>query len=113
MRGRNPLQSAPPHAVEQALRRLGADLRVARLRRRMTLVETAQKIGTGVRAVADAEKGKASTGIVVYLGLLWAFGLLSDVGALADPARDVEGLRLARSREPSRASKGGGLDNDF
>jgi transcriptional regulator with XRE-family HTH domain len=58
MVARNKLQSAPPYQVEQALKRMGEDLRTARLRRNLTIAEVARKIGTGPRAVMNAEKGK-------------------------------------------------------
>jgi transcriptional regulator with XRE-family HTH domain len=41
---------------------LGGNLRTARLRRDLTINEAAEKIGTGSRAVSDAERGKPSTG---------------------------------------------------
>ena len=113
MSRRNALLGAPPHDVEAALRRLGANLRVARLRRRLTLAQIAEKIGTGVRAVMDAEKGKPSTSIGVYAALLWAMGMLPDLQRLADPATDVEGHALALHREGTRARAAKGLDNDF
>lgn len=109
----NALSSTPPHAVERALERLGANLRVARLRRGLTVKQVAEKIGTGVRAVADAEKGKPTTSIAVYAALLWVHGLLADFELLADPARDAEGLALAMRRERARARGRAGLDNDF
>ena len=59
MTARNKLLAAPPYPVEQMLKRLGADLRTARVRRNLTIEDMARKIGTGDRAVADAEKGKA------------------------------------------------------
>lgn len=113
MAAKNALVTAPPHALEQALERLGANLRLARVRRGLTLKQVAEKIGTGVRAVADAEKGKPTTSIAVYGALLWLFGLMAEFELLADPARDEEGQALARRREPTRARPGGGLDNDF
>ena len=113
MTARNTLLAAPPLDVALALKRLGTDLRVARVRRRLTLQEVADKIGTGVRAVADAEKGKPSTSIAVYAALLWIFGLLGGLELLADPATDAEGSALALSREPTRAKRGRGLDHDF
>ena len=60
MSTRNPLLTSPPFPVDQATKTLGANLRNARLRRNLSIQEVAQKIGTGPRAVADAEKGKAS-----------------------------------------------------
>ena len=113
MSARNPLLTAPPYPVEQALKRLGADLRTARLRRNLTIKEVAEKIGTGPRAVTDAEKGKPSTGVAVYVALLWAFDLLGQLSEVADPARDEEGQALALSRERSRARTTGELDDDF
>ncbi len=113
MTARNSLLVAPPHEVEQSLKRLGANLRIARLRRQLTLQDAADKIGTGVRAVADAEKGKASTSIAVYAALLWTLGLLREFEMLADPQVDEEGRSLALAREPTRARRGTGLDNDF
>jgi len=113
MAARNPLIAAPPYAVEQTLKRLGANLRTARVRRGLTVESVSKKIGTGYRAVADAEKGKPSTGIAVYAALLWAFDLLGQLDAVADPSRDAEGQALARSREPSRARRSKVMDNDF
>jgi transcriptional regulator with XRE-family HTH domain len=113
MSARNSLLAAPPYPVEQALKGLGANLRTARLKRNLTIAEVAKKIGTGSRAVADAEKGKPSTGIAVYVALLWVFDLLGQFAEVADPGKDEEGQILARSRERSRARSGGGMDNDF
>jgi hypothetical protein len=42
----------------------------AHLRSNLTFERVAQKIGTGLRAVMDAEKGMPTTGIVVYTALL-------------------------------------------
>ena len=61
MVAKNPLLEAPPYPVEQALKRLGENLRLARTRRKLTIEEVAEKIGTGPRAVMDAEKGRPST----------------------------------------------------
>lgn len=113
MTARNQLSQATPYPVERALKRLGGNLRVARIRRRTTIAEVAQKIGTGPRAVMDAEKGKASTGIGVYVALLWAYDLLQPLDELASPATDEEGRTLDAARGKTRARKSRDLDNDF
>lgn len=113
MVARNPLLTTPPFAIEKALKKLGAHLRTARIRRQLTLKEVAQKIGAGVRAVSDAEKGKPSTSVAVFTALLWTFDLLEDFERLADPAQDIEGQTLALSREGKRVRTGKGLNNDF
>jgi transcriptional regulator with XRE-family HTH domain len=113
MVARNGLLLAPPYPVEQTLKKFGRNLRTARLRRMQTIEEVAEKIGTGVRAVRDAENGKASTGIAVYTALLWLYDLLQPFEDLANPLKDQEGLARAAAKENVRARKSGGLDNDF
>ncbi len=85
----------------------------AGIRRKLTIEDVAGRIGTGPRAVMDAEKGKASTGIVVYAALLWLYDLLSPLEDIADPARDKEGLALEAVRRRKRVRKSAGLDNNF
>jgi hypothetical protein len=113
MVAKNNLLTAPPHQVEKALKELGANLRTARIRRKMPIGNVAKRIGTGPRAVMDAEKGKPSTGIVVYLALLWVYGLLGPVADLADPTKDKEGLARDPASRRVRARESGALDSDF
>jgi hypothetical protein len=115
MTARNTLFTAVPYPVEKAIKKLGSNLRIARLRRNQTIREVAEKIGTGTRAVRDAENGKASTGVAVYAALLWTFDFLPPFEDLADPRADEEGFALAgvgKSPHP-RARKSRGLSNDF
>jgi len=95
------------------LKLLGENLRTARIRRNLTIEDVAERIGTGPRPVMDAEKGKASTGIVVYAALLWLYDQLNQLEEVADPFKDKEGLSLARARERTRVRKSRGLANDF
>ena len=113
MAAKNLLIEAPPYEVERAIKLLGQNLRRARLRRNLTIEQVAQKIGTGQRAVMDAEKGKLTTGIAVYTALLWSYDLLRPMADLADPAGDSEGLTLARLTGRSRARVREDLDSDF
>ena len=113
MAARNKLLSAPPYPVEQGLKRLGENLRRARLRRNLTIQNVATRIGTGPRAVMDAEKGKPSTGIVVYAAALWVFDLLPQLEQLAEPLTDREGLALEAAKGRKRARTSHGLDNEF
>lgn len=113
MPAKNLLTKAPPYEVEQAIKLLGSNLRTARLRRNLTIEQVAEKIGTGPRAVMDAERGKLTTGIAVYSALLWAYDLLRPMADLADPASDSEGLTLEGLRGRRRARASEELDNDF
>ena len=113
MARKNILTGSPPYAVEQVLKRLGTNLRLARLRRNLTIEDVAEKIGTGRRAVMDAEKGKGSASAAVYIALLWAYDLLDQMNEVADPSFDEEGLSLSFSKDRARARAKEGLDNDF
>ncbi|MHB8622984.1 MAG: helix-turn-helix domain-containing protein [Sulfuricaulis sp.] len=104
---RNQLLEASPYPVERALKCLGDNLRTARIRRNYTIEEVAEKIGTGRRAVMDAEKGKPSTGTGVYAALLWVYDLLEPLEELASPIKDKQGLILAAAKEKKRAQERG------
>src|ERR1700722_16747464 len=105
MSKRNLLYSAPPFVIEQSLKKLGGRLKTARLRRNLTLDAAAEKIGTGIRAVRDAESGRASASIGTYWALLWAYDLLGAAENLASSASDIEGSALETRR--TRAGGGG------
>lgn len=113
MKARNTLLGAPPYQVEQALKKLGADLKTARLRRRLTTAEVGQKIGTSRFVVVNAEEGKPSTSAAVYAALLWTYGFIDRLADIIDPKSDQEGTRLALMREPARAHHSRKLNNDF
>lgn len=113
MVAKNQLLQAPPYAVAQTLTRLGENLRTARIRRSLTIEEVGQKIGTGRRAVMDAEKGKASTTIGVYAALLWAYDLLDPLHGVADPAKDEQGLTLLSATQKKRVRRRAEIDSDF
>jgi hypothetical protein len=85
------------------------------MRRNMTIADAAERIGTGPRAVMDAEKGKPTTGVVVYAALLWLYDQLDQLNEVAAPANDEEGqtLQLWKEGQRKRVRKGKILDNNF
>jgi transcriptional regulator with XRE-family HTH domain len=107
------ISEAPPHAVAQALTRLGRNIRTARLRRKLTHAELAEKIGISRYVMSDIERGKATTAIAAYVGALWALGLLHQMDELADPDGDLEGRTLESARSPTTAPKRRAHDDDF
>ncbi len=107
------IAESPPAAVENVLKRLGLNIRTARLRRRLSMKELAERIGVSRYVVADIEKGKPTTAIAAYLGALWALGLLRNMREVADPDRDEEGKILEQARRPKTAPKRRVLDDDF
>jgi len=107
------ISKSPPGAVEEILNRLGRNIRTARLRRRLSMEELAERIGISRYVMADVEKGKPTTAIAAYIGALWALGLHKDIRELADPDRDEEGKILERARGPRTAPKRKIIDDDF
>lgn len=107
------ISEAPPAAVEEALNRLGRNIRTARLRRKLTRKVLAERIGVSRQVLAEIEKGKPTTAIAAYLGTLWALGLLRQLRDVADPDRDEEGKTLERARSPKTAPKRRKIDDDF
>ena len=104
---------SPPAAVEESLGRLGRNIRTARLRRKLSQVGLAERMGVSRFVVADIERGKPTTGVAAYLGALWVLGLLGHVREVADPDRDDEGKILERARGPRRAGRRRVLSDDF
>ena len=103
----------PPAAVVEALQRLGQNIRTARLRRRMPQQQLAKRVGVSRFVVADIERGKPTSGVAVYMGALWALGLLAHMREVADPDRDEEGKTLERARSPRTARPRRSLSDDF
>lgn len=110
---RSQLIAAPPSAVQEAIKRLGNNLRTARLRRNLSHAELAAKLGVDRHVIADAENGKLSTSAGVYVGMLWAMNLLPSLADVANPKNDEEGLALSGLDERERARQGGGPSNAF
>jgi DNA-binding XRE family transcriptional regulator len=105
--------TTPPYAVQNAIETLGANLRTARVRRNISIVDMANKLGVDRHVIADAERGKITTGLGVYVGMLWAMDLLRNFSDIADPKLDLEGVALAMSEERERSYPSRGMSNDF
>jgi transcriptional regulator with XRE-family HTH domain len=110
---RSALTNAPPFAVQEAVQTIGNNLRTARLRRNLSLAVLAAKLGVDRHVLTDAENGKLTTSVGVYVGMLWAMNLLPSLDGVADPKTDEEGLALSGLDERERARSGGGPSNAF
>ncbi len=83
----------PPQAI-QALQALGANLAVARVRRRESLRQWAKRIGVSVRTLQRLEDGDPGVGMGVYAAALWLMGRADALPALADPSLDRSALEV-------------------
>ena len=103
-----------PLPVEQAIKRLGGNIAIARKRREIRQEELAKKAGITKVTERRVENGNPTTSIGNYFAVLWALGLEAEIANLAAPERDEEGRNRERARMPKRTRPSqAGLDDDF
>jgi len=100
-----------PPATAGAIEKLGADLAVARLRRKESLRSWAQRLGITVPTLQRLEAGDPSVGIGIVATALWLIKRDGELRNLAAPEHDQgaiemdvrEAIELGRSRAQSSA----------
>lgn len=92
---KNPLaiERMPP-ATLAALEQLGADLAVARLRRKESMLSWSKRIGVTVPTLIRMERGDPGVGMGIYATALWLINRISALGELASPQTDLGALEL-------------------
>jgi hypothetical protein len=93
---------ALPIPARNALRKLGADIRDARRRRRVPTTLAAQRSLLNRKTIRKIEKGEAGVSIGAYASLLFVFGMTDRLGDLADVRYDRLGFALEEERLPQR-----------
>ena len=94
-----------PLPVYRALKKLGADLSLARRRRSLTQAMLAERLGTSVMTVRRMEDGHPGTALQYLARALQVFGELDKLSDLLDTAQDTVGLMLMDERVPVRVRK--------
>jgi transcriptional regulator with XRE-family HTH domain len=92
-----------PVSVRNGLKRLGADLKNARLRRRLKMVTIADRAGISRETLAKVQKGDPGVSMGSYASVIFALGLGTGWMALADIFNDKTGQVLDEERIPQRA----------
>ena len=87
------LQQLPP-ATQATLEKLGADLAVARLRRKESLKTWASRMGVSVPTLQRLEAGDPGVGIGIVATALWLIQRDSELGNLAAPEHDRGALEM-------------------
>jgi DNA-binding XRE family transcriptional regulator len=119
------LQSLPP-AITQALRGLGENLAIARIRRRESQRTWAKRLGISVPTLIRMERGDPGVSVGIYATALWLIGRVASLPGIAEPAADKGALenevrgavrrravrsaasveaRLARGSQPKKEAK--------
>ncbi len=93
---------ALPVEVTASVTRLGANIRLARIRRRITQQELAEACNITRKSVYAIEMGAPGTTVATVFAILWKLGLLGTAVALADPDSDEHGKILEAARRPKR-----------
>lgn len=85
------LQTLPP-AATQALRALGENLAIARVRRREPQRTWAKRLGISVPTLIRMERGDPGVSVGIYATALWLMGRVAALPAIAAPAEDKGAL---------------------
>jgi len=93
---------ALPIPVKSVLRKLGADIRNARLRRRIPVAVMAQRAFISRTTLVKVEKGDPGVAMGTYAAILFALGMIDKLRELASAKSDEIGLVLEEERLPKR-----------
>lgn len=91
-----------PLPVKRALTKLGADIKAARLRRRITTTLMAERAFVARSTLQKVEQGDPSVSLGVYATVLFILGLSDRIADLADITNDSLGMQLDEARLPQR-----------
>ena len=105
-------RALPSEAVER-VKELGHRVRVARVRRGLSIAEVAAKAGINRNTLNALELGKPGIALGAYVTVLWALGLDKTLDAVAHPDADLHGKTLEASRRPARVRKSQKPKNDY
>lgn len=99
---KRPTSPAMPLPVLRALRKLGADIRDARRRRRIPVAVLAERASISRTTLNRIEKGDPAASLGNYASVLFALGMVDRLADVADARYDSVGLELEEERLPQR-----------
>lgn len=98
----NPIRGTLPLPVRRHLRKLGSDIRAARIRRRIRATTMAERALFSRTTLHKIERGDPGVSMGNYATALFVLGLHDGIPELADRRRDALGLDLLEERLPER-----------
>ena len=107
MKIKNP-DSSVPIPVIRAMRKLGQDIRDARLRRRITMAVMAERASIARTTLTKIEKGGYGVSMGNYATVLFTLGMIERLADLVDVRADTVGLELEDERLPKRVRRSKG-----
>lgn len=91
-----------PRVARKALAKLGADITVARKKRRISTVSMAERAFISRATLYKVEKGDPTVSMGIYATVLAILGLAKGLGEIADRINDPLGLDLDEEHLPKR-----------
>lgn len=91
-----------PFPVRRILKKLGSDIRAARLRRRIRASTMAERALISRTTLHKIERGDAGVSMGMYATVLFVLSMHDGISNLADRSRDELGLDLLEERLPQR-----------
>ncbi|MCR4555197.1 MAG: helix-turn-helix domain-containing protein [Alphaproteobacteria bacterium] len=91
-----------PIPVDKALKKLGADLKEARIKRRLTMALVEERAGITHVTLTKVEKGDAGVSMGIYSKVLFVLGFIDNLYQLAEPDNDFIGKIYVQENLPKR-----------
>lgn len=92
-----------PIPVNRTLKKLGADIKDARIRRRITAEMMIQRAGITRPTLTKVENGDPATSLGIYAKVLFVLGMIDKLSDIADIKYDETGLIVESLALPKRA----------
>ena len=99
-----PSRNAPslPLPVVRSLRKLGTDIKEARIRRRIPMATMAARASISRTTLTKVERGDPGVQMGIYASVLFVLGMAGHIQELADVRQDTLGLQLEEENLPRR-----------
>jgi transcriptional regulator with XRE-family HTH domain len=99
---RSAVEDVLPAKLRRSLQKFGADIAIARRKRRLTVAMMAERVGVARSTYLRAEKGDPKVAFGVYAMVLFVLGFGDAISDLIDARKDDQGLLLDVERVPKR-----------
>lgn len=91
-----------PIPAKSILLKVGADIRDARLRRRLPVALISERAGISKGTLRKVEQGDPSVSLGAFVSVLFSLGLIEQLKNVADASHDQVGRQLEEERLPQR-----------
>jgi transcriptional regulator with XRE-family HTH domain len=92
-----------PIPVKKALKKLGEDIKEARIRRRISMQLMSERAGISRPTLKKVEEGDETTSMGIYAKVIFILGLEDNLANVADIRNDKVGMMLASKALPKQA----------